>query len=390
MSNTDFISIIYKNVLGRNQVDQDGLNYWNAQLSTNKATRASLIKSILSSAHSFKGDATWGWVADLLDNKIALSRYFAIDLGLSFNTSEESISKGMAIAGAVTSAGIDGAKDLVGIYDIGYFEILKNTIQKTVLQAQSDLNLQGELGYLYLGDYAFSDGIYTQYVTNLSKPTTYNYAFVLFQSDATSAMAQLNDRGNAGFYMYGTYYFSEGIEALFIHDNGNTRKFMYKTNTGILSSQDFLSKSNSDGKLGYRFMGSYFFSDGAQSLYVMEVNSGSNFNYQLMKVADTSTAFLQQANSMGKDGYRYIGNYIFNDGGFSIYMKDSSRSETFAFEVKPVSGGGLQQDSIAFLKQVNPEGARMNRFIGTYSFTDGFFYMFSSGSDYIKYSPFDT
>jgi hypothetical protein len=387
MSNTDFISIIYKNVLGRDQVDSDGLDYWNAQLVTKKATRANLIKSILSSAHSFKGDVTWGWVADLLDNKIALSKYFAINLGLSFNTSEESISKGMEIARAVTPTGINDAKDLIGIYDEGYFVKLSNSEASTALKAQSDLNVQGALGYLYLGDYALSNGIYSQYVKNLSKPTTYSYEFALFQSNVTSALTLMNERGSKGSYMYGTYYFSEGSQALFIHDNNNTHKFTYKANADVSSSQDFISKSNSDGKLGFRFVGSYMFSDGIKLLYVSENISSANFDYQLVKVSDTSNAFVLQANAMGKNGYRYTGSYAFSDGIFAIYIKDQSRNDTFVFEVKPMLGG-IKEDSSAFLKQVNSEGGRMNRFLGTYYFSDGFFYIFSSDNDYIKFTPF--
>jgi len=55
---------------------------------------------MLNSAHSFKGDTTsgFGWVADLLDNKITVAHTFAIDMGLGYATANESISHGMAIA----------------------------------------------------------------------------------------------------------------------------------------------------------------------------------------------------------------------------------------------------------------------------------------------------
>lgn len=116
MSNTDFINVVYKNVLGRaTGADQDGLTYWNGKLSSGAATHGSLVSDILTSAHNFKGDATWGWVANLLDNKILVAKTFAIDWGLSFNTANESIVKGMAIAAAVTSTSTVDALTLVGI-----------------------------------------------------------------------------------------------------------------------------------------------------------------------------------------------------------------------------------------------------------------------------------
>lgn len=115
MSNTDFINIIYKNVLGRNDgADQDGLNYWNAKLMSGTA-RGTLVSTILDSAHSFKGDTTWGWVANLLDNKITVSQVFAIDLGLNYLTPADSISRGMAIAAAVTPTDTNAALSLIGI-----------------------------------------------------------------------------------------------------------------------------------------------------------------------------------------------------------------------------------------------------------------------------------
>ncbi|MBK8320983.1 MAG: DUF4214 domain-containing protein [Betaproteobacteria bacterium] len=84
MSNSDFIKVIYHNVLGRSGAtappDAD-VNYWVSQLVTGADTRGSLINTMLGAAHSFKGDATWGWVPDLLDNKIVVAKTFAIDFG---------------------------------------------------------------------------------------------------------------------------------------------------------------------------------------------------------------------------------------------------------------------------------------------------------------------
>jgi hypothetical protein len=54
-------------------------------------------------------------VADLLDNKIAVSRSFAIDWGLNYNTPEGSIEQGMAIAAAVTPTDTSAAIALIGV-----------------------------------------------------------------------------------------------------------------------------------------------------------------------------------------------------------------------------------------------------------------------------------
>lgn len=116
MSNQDFINVVYKNVLGRTDgADQSGLDYWNGELTSGRASHGSLVTDILNSAHTFKNDGTYGWVADLLDNKISVANKFAIELGLTYNTTDDSITHGMAIAKAVTSTGTLDAIALIGI-----------------------------------------------------------------------------------------------------------------------------------------------------------------------------------------------------------------------------------------------------------------------------------
>ena len=108
MSDSEFVEKVYTNVLGRSP-DSDGLKYWSGLLSTGQATRGTLIKSILSSAHSFKGDDTYGYVADLLDNKIKVAVTFAVQQGLSYNDSAESIKNTMASVAKITPQSTDAA-----------------------------------------------------------------------------------------------------------------------------------------------------------------------------------------------------------------------------------------------------------------------------------------
>jgi len=116
MTNTDFINVVYKNVLGRKDgADAGGLSFWDGALTSGQASRGTLVTNILDSAHTFKGDKTWGWVADLLDNKITVAKKFSIDMGLNYNTPEESITKGMAIASAITSSDTSAAVTLIGV-----------------------------------------------------------------------------------------------------------------------------------------------------------------------------------------------------------------------------------------------------------------------------------
>jgi hypothetical protein len=117
MTDADFVTLVYRNVLGRSEPDAGGLAFWTSELSTGHSSRGTLVASILGSAHSFKGDATYGYVADLLDNKIAVGELFAIEQGLVYNTSADSITHGMQIAAAITPTSIAEAIAIIGVND---------------------------------------------------------------------------------------------------------------------------------------------------------------------------------------------------------------------------------------------------------------------------------
>lgn len=118
MSHTDFVSTIYRNVLGRTDGgDPEGVAFWSGALASGSQTRGALVTSILGSAHTFKGNATWGWVADLLDNKAAVAQHFAVEMGLGYKTAEASVANGMQIADAVTPTDTSAAIALIGVSD---------------------------------------------------------------------------------------------------------------------------------------------------------------------------------------------------------------------------------------------------------------------------------
>lgn len=118
MSNAEFVTKVYQNVLGRSTPDQEGLNYWATSLANETQTRGSLIKTMLESAHTFKGDSTYGWVADLLDNKVSVGEYNAVAAAVDYLTPQEAISKGMDIARLITATDTSAAINLIGLADL--------------------------------------------------------------------------------------------------------------------------------------------------------------------------------------------------------------------------------------------------------------------------------
>lgn len=117
MTPSDFVDLLYRNTLGRTDgADADGLAFWTNALA-HGATRGYLAEEIVQSALSFKGDATWGWVADLLDNKAYVANRFAVEMGLGYNSPQDSIVHGMAMAAAVTPSNTADAVALIGVSD---------------------------------------------------------------------------------------------------------------------------------------------------------------------------------------------------------------------------------------------------------------------------------
>jgi hypothetical protein len=116
MTNADFVNVIYRNVLGRSEgAEIEGLNYWTGELASGRATRGGLVSKILDVAHTYKGNAQFGYVADLLDNKIAVSKKVAVDWGLNYLTAQDAVSKGKDMAKAITSTDTTAAIALVGV-----------------------------------------------------------------------------------------------------------------------------------------------------------------------------------------------------------------------------------------------------------------------------------
>lgn len=116
MTNDEFVRVIYKNVLGRTGTtappDED-VQYWAAELASGRATKGSLIQTMLNSAHSFNGNATWGWVPQLLDNKVTVATSFAIQNGLNYKTAEQSISQTMLLVSQITSTDTTSAMNTI-------------------------------------------------------------------------------------------------------------------------------------------------------------------------------------------------------------------------------------------------------------------------------------
>ena len=118
MTNGDFIKLVYVNVLDRTGATAPpaaDVTYWDNQIQTGATTKEGLIQTMLTAAHGFANDPTWGWVPQLLNNKITVGYQSAVTYGLDYNSPTDAISKGMAIAQAVTATDTLAAVGLIGV-----------------------------------------------------------------------------------------------------------------------------------------------------------------------------------------------------------------------------------------------------------------------------------
>jgi len=142
MTDVDFVTIIYRNVLGRSSVDAEGMAYWTNALASRSQTRPSLVRTILASAHGLSRDPVYGWVASLLNNKVTAAHYFAVQQGISYILPGDGITNTMQIAAAVTPTDVDAALRLTNAVvgaagqTLGVVGLSETQAARLLLQAQ--------------------------------------------------------------------------------------------------------------------------------------------------------------------------------------------------------------------------------------------------------------
>jgi hypothetical protein len=119
LGNVDFVQMLYSNVLGRKDgADATGLNYWVNQLQQPNMNKISVVDALLNAAYQTKGDANWGWVADLLNNKHQVAYQFAVEWGLNFTNTTTALSQLSAITNSITANDTSTAIQLIGLADM--------------------------------------------------------------------------------------------------------------------------------------------------------------------------------------------------------------------------------------------------------------------------------
>jgi len=121
---SDFVEAVYKNAFGRTGATAPtagDVATWSARIDTDGITRGALILDMVNSARSgsgtLGGDAT---VVSLLNNKLTVGKYFAIEQGINYNSRDDSRNWRTSISLAVTSSDTTAAITLINMTDTSF------------------------------------------------------------------------------------------------------------------------------------------------------------------------------------------------------------------------------------------------------------------------------
>lgn len=123
MTTTEFVTAVYKNAFGRfgeNAPAVTDVENWANRIGKGGISRAALILAMLAEAHSGTSDLASPGIAQLLENKIAVGDYFAVQQALSYNAAEESLLRTKEIAAAVTPTDFLVAQGKIGFVDAAF------------------------------------------------------------------------------------------------------------------------------------------------------------------------------------------------------------------------------------------------------------------------------
>lgn len=123
MTTTEFVTAVYKNAFGRfgeNAPSVTEVESWANRIGKGGISRAALMLVMLAEARSGTSDLATPGTFQLLENKIAVGDYFAVQQALSYNAAEESVLRTKEIAAAVTPTDFLVAQGKIGFVDAAF------------------------------------------------------------------------------------------------------------------------------------------------------------------------------------------------------------------------------------------------------------------------------
>ncbi|MFZ6799960.1 DUF4214 domain-containing protein [Undibacterium sp. Di24W] len=249
MANADFVKLIYANVLGRTgdtAPDTSEVGYWAGELNSGRQTKSSLISTMLTSARNFVNDPKYGWVPALLNNKISVGRYVAIEQGVTYLNANDIISKSVAIAAAVTPTDIAKAKNLLGSGDTQF----NLTIAATPLQSMRAPQVSDPP----VPTFTIPNILGTYRVTN-DPNNNWSIGSIALKSGSTSTLVWTNQAGRSWDL---TPDFNKNV---LVTDSSNPYQ-------NLNNGQNFILEFQNGKVIGFNFIGTSYLLDSANVINI--------------------------------------------------------------------------------------------------------------------------
>lgn len=237
---------------------------------------------------------------------------------------------------------------------------------------------------LLLGIFAAAGKAHAQLFSSalLLQEGPYEYRTLPLAATAAAFVTQGNTQGGQSFAFAGNQIFGDPNGApvsVYGRAPSVAAGLNYQSFPVVGNAMALVNELNTRGASGFRFLGDNSFNGVASSLLV-KYSSADTYTYQQLPPAANATDFLALINAQGAQGFSFEGNVGFFDGGnfivSSLFAKNTARNATFAYETRvPAS------DTAAFVALSNAQGARGFRYRGDIAFGST---VFTVSSLYVK------
>lgn len=170
------------------------------------------------------------------------------------------------------------------------------------------------------------------------------YSLQSAPSSYTSLIRQANEQGKQGYALIGGQAFQLGQASSNLYVKWAARpaaRLSYTTQPGAISKlEHFLSRLNTEGRSGWAFKHEWRDDAGKTVLvFVKDAARSARYDYQAQADTEDWTALLNQLNTQGRNGYRWVGSQAFGTGGQTamsqLYMRTSGANATYSYLTQP-------------------------------------------------------
>ena len=218
---------------------------------------------------------------------------------------------------------------------------------------------QGSAGYRYSSNLVFGTTEREIHIRNNDAPASFEYRFQVPATTSAALVEQANTQGALGYRFRGNLAFSVSgdtqITAVYVRDSGVAADYVYEALSSTHTVAERQAQLDAQAARGYRYVSDFVIgTEESFSLYARDQSRSETYAYKLLEPATTQTDLATQLNTEGAANYRYRGSiYLSGDDQIrTIFVSRTSAPGTYAYQLLPA-----QTSAAAFLEQANTQGA---------------------------------